>query len=309
MPLGALWAAVALGSLARAAATALRRSPWPRGAPGTNPFPTQLLLDSRPLAWLHVPKTGGGSLGNEIIHTPAVCPLLPKGLVINASRFCEDCNAFNDGILKHFKWDFPLNEYCKGSLFKWTNHKGLSNETWAQNYRGHGFTMLRNPEARLVSSWHHNRHDWPSFMEEQPPQSLREYAELLQGCTVRMLNRVNASKGNYCGLPGLPTPSEVETAKRRLDGFVFVGLVEHWNLSMCLWRAMFGGLCYGADFTNIRPGNSSAEMKGLEGFVDRFDGAVYAKGKEIFERNLREYGVNESSCQPCYAHAAEHPAP
>ena len=38
------------------------------------------------------------------------------------------------------------------------------------------------------------------------------------------------------------TASETETAVRRLEqGFAIVGLTDHWDLSICLWHAMFFG--------------------------------------------------------------------
>merc|ERR1719401_1549095 len=114
--------------------------------------------------------------------------------------------------------------------------------------------MMRQPEQRMISHY---------LYTNRTQLSLHDYAEENQGCTVRMLTHPQApslSLGHvldHCGAMSRPlTRDDVELAKRRLDKFAFVGLTEEWPLSICLWRAMFGGLCYGADFEDTRPGDN-----------------------------------------------------
>merc|ERR1719221_1611184 len=95
-----------------------------------------------------------------------------------------------------------------------------------------------------------------------------------------------AAEMSFCGEFSPLTREDVELAKTRLEKFAFVGLTDEWDLSICLWRAMFGGLCYGADFANTRPGPDSKTVAGgvydtsaLRGFVDDFDGELFAKAQ------------------------------
>merc|ERR1719436_1784591 len=119
---------------------------------------------------------------------------------------------------------------------------------------------------------------------------------MVQGCTVRMLTHA-LETGSKCGDMSPLTEGDMELASSRLEKFAFVGLTEQWDLSICLWRAMFGGLCYGSDLSNTRlaPGRSTPlhDVSVLDGFVDHIDGELYSKAHKIFERNLQLYGVNE----------------
>merc|ERR1719343_1093133 len=169
----------------------------------------------------------------------------------------------------------------------------------------------------MLSSYDHNLHDWPSlgsrFMSmERSSISITEYAEVVQGCTVRMLTHKSESLDSmsHCGDMSELTSDDVTLAESRLENFAFVGLTEEWDLSICLWRAMFGGSCYGSDFgdTRLPRGAKSAhhDTSILDGFVDRFDGQLYKKALDIFAAQMQLYGVNETSCQPCWDHADAH---
>merc|ERR1719382_2104639 len=138
--------------------------------------------------------------------------------------------------------------------------------------------------------------EWPF---ETPAANVREYAQVMAGCTVRQLARDGA---HACGIPPLPTPVEVSIAVNRLrEGFAFIGITEQWDLSICLFRAMFGGVCVSTDFSNTRLGNESTssslyDTSELHGFVDEHDGPVYAEALAMFSRGVNLYGVEEGKC-------------
>merc|ERR1719401_892886 len=118
--------------------------------------------------------------------------------------------------------------------------------------------MMRQPEQRIISGFTYGLLGWPQSYGATRTASVLDYAEVTQGCTVRMLTHTSKVDG-YCGDISPPlTQDDVELAKSRLQKFAFVGLTEEWDLSICLFRAMFGGLCYGADFDNIRPGRGAS---------------------------------------------------
>jgi len=268
--------------------------------PGMIPSPTMLLENALPLAWLHVPKAGS-SLGNTIIHTSGLSLNLPMNCVINSTTFCPDCDDFNGGMLGNFKSVYhPENA---PTLFKWGNHQGVGTG-FDEHYKGHGVMMIRQPEQRLISSWNHDLHDFVWGSDYPVPTTVLEYAQTVQGCTVRMLTRDGGDE--VCGAMPVPTLNEMNEAKRRMDSFIFVGITDQWDLSVCLWRAMFGGPCSGSDFANSRVGVSNSSeysTASLEGWTDEYDGPLYNHALELFDATLNQYHISESSCQFCFQQA------
>jgi len=244
-----------------------------------------------PLAWFHVPKTGT-SFCNALYHTPTVCRSFPVENYIG--------DSYDAG-----SWDptwRSMDTLCPGgfsSTFREAvvgQHGGLDGSLWALN-RGHLVTMLRQPEQRLISGYNYlDQMEWPF---DTPAASLREYAEWMAGGTVRQLTR---GGGHASGELPLPTSEDVSIAIQRLrEGFVFVGITEQWDLSICLFRAMFGGACVSSDFSNTRQGNSSSggslyDTSELYGFVDVYDGPVYAEAQDMFRQGIKLYGVVEDKC-------------
>merc|ERR1711920_593411 len=108
-----------------------------------------------------------------------------------------------------------------------------------------------------------------------PAVSVVEYAQAVAGCTVKMLTR---SGKNVCQNQTAPFDREVTEAVLRLeDDFAFVGLTEEWNLSICLFHAMFGGVAAKVELRKRGHSRSQYNTSDLEGFTDRFDGPVYEK--------------------------------
>ena len=56
------------------------------------------------------------------------------------------------------------------------------------------------------------------------------------------------------------TDEDVEEAKRRVrEDLAFIGIVEHWDLSICLFHRMFGGAIDESELKNLRPGTYDDE--------------------------------------------------
>jgi len=150
-----------------------------------------------------------------------------------------------------------------------------------------------------------------------------EFAKVVSGCAVRMLVRDVASPaGNEttqpsaCGSPEPASGAETNLAKERLrESFVYVGITEEWDLSICLLHAVFGGDCLASDFVDSNPGqasNTSSSMYDisvLEGYQDLHDGAVYAEARAIFQEQMQRYGVSQETCQPCFQQATSNGGP
>merc|ERR1719343_1103894 len=112
-----------------------------------------------------------------------------------------------------------------------------------------------------------------------------------------------------CGDLEPATPAEVVLAKQRLrEGFVFVGLTDEWDLSVCLLHAVFGGECLSSDFYNSRPGTNHSDdgydTSVLMGYTDAPDGALYAEATVLFSEQLQRYGLSLDACQPCFQQAS-----
>jgi len=270
-----------------------------------NQTQSEFLAQAMPFAWVHVPKCGS-SLSNFLIHLPGVCPNVPENLTISEQ-------TFGTQHLSEFKHIYdPLGTGCPGAFSKWGCHKGVDELGYDEYYKGHGVIMLRQPEQRTTSAFLYGEIGWARPF---PALSLREFAEVTQGCAVRMVagggrGPEESCGGNGTGVP--PTQDQVQLAIHRLrEGFVFVGITEEWELSICLGHAKFGGSCRWDDFADSRVGmfspmkknNSAYDLTSLGGFRDPYDGELYEAAKQLFQEDLRRYGLSKKACAPCFAEA------
>jgi len=265
---------------------------------------------ARPLDWVHVPKTGS-SLINILMHLPGMCPFISETATMDGPCF------------KEFLQSFPPGDFCPGS-FQLQAHRFLGDHsgigtTYEAYTKGHGVIMLRQPEQRLLSGYYYEQHSWPAWYYGRMAANAREYAEVLSGCAVRMLTRdaspiqeggpPDLAPRSACGWPEPPTAVGVQIARQRLqEGFVFVGLTEQWELSVCLMHAIFGGECRSSDFIDVRPTDPSSanssimeyNISELQGLIDVYDGPLYEDAKDIFATDLKRYGLSQVACEPCF---------
>jgi hypothetical protein len=87
----------------------------------------------------------------------------------------------------------------------------------------------------------------------------------------------------------------------RLAGFRFVGLTEHWELSMCLFVRMTGTQCRQNFFENTRqstPSNATARAEPFDSqFYDDDDQRVYEAARVRFWSDVRRYDVSAETCK------------
>merc|ERR1712048_275770 len=104
------------------------------------------------------------------------------------------------------------------------------------------------------------------------------------------------------------TEDHMKLAIQRLDtGFAFIGILEEWSLSICLFHRMIrSGPCHEREFVNAR--RSKARQEGslnndfydtsvLGGYVDHADNTIYQRAKVHFTDNLQKYGLNSKVCR------------
>lgn len=289
---------------------------------------------SLPLVYMHVPKTGS-SIANAFIRLPGVCTDFVEELGDDSFHNHSSYTTLRriDSFISTQFIDFFLNRsLCEGIASPSTRanycfgcHNNVGNDAmFSEYYDGHGVTMLRQPEQRVMSGL---RHVADSL--EVPIESLH----FSEGCTARMLSGDNpnwsgsatevacfAHGPNQALPPALPA-ADVAKAVARLRSFAFVGIQEEWHLSVCLLHAMFGGECHTTEFLNTRPsglsGQPAADLRQgsfeqvfaapepydtsiLGGWVDTADRAVYDAGLEMFHSLCEDHGVTAESCRPCF---------
>jgi hypothetical protein len=177
----------------------------------------------------------------------------------------------------------------------WGDHTAI-NPMAARQFRGDFMGIFRKPSARVHSAWNH-------FAKEEQPGS---YAAKTQGGITKML--AGQEYGLDCIWDKWPCQGEwfkwgyvlpnTATALHNLEGFKFVGLQEHYDLTICLFHAMFGGECLPVEFANMRPGTytNATTANPFEMWPDPFDEAIYAKVKDMFWKNIRAFNVKRSTC-------------
>jgi len=279
-----------------------------------------------PFVWVHIPKTGSSFLNVLMTHgcNSSWDARLKEGSQIvfwwghNMSRGCE--RAFSSlpvhqdgGIRRIPREPFHLFDNMEDRAYPGPpGHTGYA--PYAKHLQGHGVTMLRRAEQRLLSGYYHKRH---SYTGNKWGATLPMYLSAQAGCVVKMLGRKDTHKQHPapCTDHRPPTPEEEVRAASALSEFAFVGIVEEWNLSVCLFHRMFSTrdpwwlVCESSHFVNQRPGKSRNNSDVyptdvLDGFVDVFDRRLYAQGRRAFVENLRLHGVNKESCAPCFEASA-----
>lgn len=231
---------------------------------------------------------------------------------------------------------------CKGVMnlegITWGLHFGIG-PIYTQHVRNHGMVILRQPEQRLLSAWNNDYHSWPFDSYGRKPHNISEFALAVGGCSTKMMARPGGPdvrdpmflvdlSGGACGDPVRPTEEESARAIDSLrEGFPFVGILEQYDLSICLLHAMYGGTCRQIELevahSDVSVNKSQAlslatsasakasthvsswyDTSVLDGWVDEVDGALYTEGKRIFEQLLELYGLNDAVCQQiCWGQA------
>lgn len=217
---------------------------------------------------------------------------------------------------------FPLDTWFRCAFWEhWDGNIGSHSEITASEYErmaGKFVGMFRAPQQRTTSSYLWFRSSFPA--EVRPDAS--EYARRVQGTATKMLagqadgmacsSAFGSSRraprqpdGDACDRSVVPNVSEAVLRLRR--GFAFVGLTEHWALSVCLLHAIYGGECLPVEFENARPGGTRAadfwsrkllaETEAAVASVgDPYDEAVYAEARRRFWRDVRSHELSAKRC-------------
>eukprot|EP00971_Amphidinium_carterae_P136662 2707628-Amphidinium_carterae.1 len=118
-------------------------------------------------------------------------------------------------------------------------------------------SMIRDPRQRAVSGWYHGKHSCTSATNRT------DYQICMSACHTKMIigtgcgsRKLGASTTAEHDLMGLQEDEAVDVAAARLRRFAFVGLTEQWDISVCLFHAIFaGGECVSVELKRGRAGN------------------------------------------------------
>lgn len=271
--------------------------PKPREGPPRGPTTPSLKDPPVRMAWAHIPKCGT-SFGNVLVHWAN------QSLPMRANIGTDERSFMRRFPYRQWFWDDgPI--FWKSSEGNFGNHYGIDDASFTM-FRGRFVGLFRNPALRAASAYAH-------FAEAIDAKgtlvSEREYAIRIRGSqttqlagqafglTCIWLNH-NHDGRNHCRYH---KPDIVKAMHRLITGFAFVGLTELYDLSVCLFHAMFGGRCLPVEFTNTRPTKRqapepTAAFTAWGGIVDGHDWRLYGEAVRIFFARLQEYGVNEAKC-------------
>lgn len=224
-----------------------------------------------------------------------------------------------------------------GTSFKWTIQEVMPND----GYRLGAFheplpvdasdtllsamtTMLRDPAQRLASAiaytrtcrfpqigWKFTNHHGCGAEEvfklanEGKSPANDDCLASLTGCQTNMLT------GKGCMTGGSHNKSDIEIAKSRLDKFFFVGVVEEWELAICLFNFKLTGKryfedCQVRDSRPTDPSHPNDHTYDVAGYpTDEADEEIYRHGKERFHMELAQHGITKEACAPSLELAIE----
>lgn len=263
------------------------------------PFP-KIQSDRKTIRWLHIPKTGT-SFANIVWHYG--CPDIPR----NAS--VANYKTHFEGALDNA---YPIQENCP-YLVDHTpaTHKPIGEKEW-EDHHGSFVSMFREPTSRIESAFNYHKHCiqdcnpenddmWkcPRIRDHRNDRAcksvksakcLTQYAlaEPAQGCQTKMIYGIPCT-----GAMAMDPVKRKLAAQRVKNGFAFVGLVEEWELSLCLFHRVLGGHPFPVESDHVREGSSSqggncsVQVESQLGEQkDPVDTLVYNAAKEKFEQQV-----------------------
>jgi len=250
-------------------------------------------------AWLHIPKTGTSFVN---VLAAYACNMQPNDGCLSGpgqwpdsqSGRCKKQFAQAPWLdLVHVDWHSPLN----GGLYS--------------QLRGSLVTMLRNPFKHKISYWKDKILNGQKYglhhTHENYEHNFTAAWEDMRGMQTGML------VGKW--MMHQVFQADLPMAKRRLrEGFVFFGLTDRWDDSMCLFHALLGmGNCHHCEFVafntwagkranNIekqQPQFSAEQQAYLDAYRDDLDEHLLQYAQEVFEELLTTSGATKEWCSIC----------
>jgi len=263
------------------------------------------------VAWVHIMKTGG-SFGTTLAHYANSS--LPKTAHMPSGNNQSDpedrTTEGSQGEENFFVYKYPYTTWFQDVF--WHGDKNPANhvpldtrpEGSYSQWKGNIFGIFRKPERRTLSAFYHFMNGDGDLLEFANETYGQQASIMSMGAEAKYKLFCEFRKEEFCPLAKATKPN-VRLAIERLKGFAFVGLLEEYDLSVCLFHRMFKGECLPVEFINMRPhlkaSRESKEKKAqdlalLEHNKDPFDGPFYDAAARIFWANVKKYDVRRSTC-------------
>ena len=175
--------------------------------------------------------------------------------------------------------------------------------------------MFRAPKQRLISAYHNGKHcDGFQQVDKAPNwkhMSVADYARHpgIPGCTTRMMLGGKCARAKH-----VQQTFNRHRAAAAVRALAFVGILERWRDSICLFHKMHGGLPRDIEFAMThstqshrvavqKPGTlfdapTPYDESVLDGVEDPDDEAVYAAALETFAAEMRRYAPRCAAERP-----------
>eukprot|EP00927_Polykrikos_kofoidii_P015421 TRINITY_DN1684_c0_g1_i1.p1 TRINITY_DN1684_c0_g1~~TRINITY_DN1684_c0_g1_i1.p1 ORF type:complete len:346 (+),score=33.68 TRINITY_DN1684_c0_g1_i1:81-1118(+) len=259
------------------------------------------------IAWLHVMKCGS-SFGTTLAHYANLS--LPFTSHIPSGRDQSDpedrTTEGDQGEPNFFKFKYPTEQWFK-NVFRNPenpgNHLPIMEDEW-DYWRGNWFGLFREPASRVLSSFYHFGRGEGNMLNFARKIKGQQASMLSTGMGGMAKIRCEFNQEDAPGACQHMVIPDVPLALQRLDGFGFVGIVEEYELAVCLFHAMFGSPCLPVEFLNMRPGEypggkekKERELAMLRAEGDPWDDPVYDYARRRFWGDVRQYNLKPSVCR------------
>ena len=237
------------------------------------------------MRWLHIPKSGS-TFQNTVFHW--ACPGLPPraGYGPRAMPYKLKALYVKGGRLDRDVCDRDLDKTIPG-------HAPAVADALERTV-----AMFRRPGQRIISAFNDGKH-CDGFQDEDKDPGWKRldvaaYARHrgIPGCATRMLLGGKCSRSRR-----VRVVYEAASAVAALKKLAFVGLVERWRDSVCLFHAMHGGAPLPIEFAvahstrgrDVGDAPPPYDETVLAGAVDADEEAVYAAARATFDARMARH--------------------
>lgn len=247
-------------------------------------------LGDRPIIFLHIPKTAGMTLHVIIERQYSSSHTISFGA--NAHQSVEEFKA--------------LSKERRAKVRMLKGHMGFGLHNYfpaAEDYQQPVyFTLMRDPIERVISHFHHVRHDPNYWLYSHIQDDQLDLGAFLKTKLPVMLNNGQARliSGFWDDVPfGECDAKMLETAKRNIrEHFILVGLTERFDESLCMLRDMLGwqnDISYvPRNVAKNRPKQAHLSTDTLDTIAEtnQLDIALYEYAEQLFEEKIQQYGAD-----------------
>jgi len=275
---------------------------------------------AKPLFWVHIPRTGS-SFALAILRHKAFCSNIKPEMRLPDDLF--PVPRLHKSYFRHFyKFNASSSALCTGvkswrmfGFFRPFLKPVHSTLPTGRRWSGAGVTMLRDPAPHYVSLFQLG--ELGGLRMPSETQMMREWAHCQvnmiagDGCLAYFMSGVNFRVER--GDDELAVEELLDHALYWLrTRFAFVGLVEKWMESICLFHAMFGGPISVDEFSkNLDKFTQGADRipRNTTPFEDMIPPSVlklYEYGKRRFSFDIDRYQVDAERCGRSFEFARRH---